>query len=315
MSGYGSRFADGGEGPTAADQDLLRINITTPGQSGTTPTISWNVNMQTGLATPSGNASPITFTNFENASVGLLSTSSLAHHTLIGNAEANYLEANTGNDTLKGFGEDDELYGAHGDDLLEGGDGDDVLYASYGSDTLTGGPGVDEFWCKDVNGFDTGGTDLVTDNVPGEELHSCPTSPGALLPDATIRRSNGDPVGDGVYEVQPSQNQTMAWSAKKGKSRTFVVGLEYDGTGTSPITVDGCADNSKFAAKYLDGAEDVTDAVADGTYLTDALGPDEEATLDLKIKAKKDRGTLKCDTSAASGGEVDAVRATLKAKP
>jgi hypothetical protein len=310
LGGNGTRFADGGGG----DQDVLRP-LPTSVPPGDTPTnLTWTVNLQAGTATPSptGHGSPITLIGIENIRMSS-ATQGSPGHTLIGNAFANLLAGSAGNDTIRGFGEADNLQGDFGNDTLEGGDGDDTLHGSYGSDTLTGGPGVDTFWCAD-NQFDTASTDLVTDNVPGEELHFCPTFPGARLPDALLRRSGGQFVGDGAYSALAEKDQTVSWTAKKGQTRTFQIGLEYDGTGTEPMAVHGCAGNGKFSVKYLDGTKNVTSAVTAGTYFTGPVAADDRFLLSLKIKPKKSKGELKCDIGASSGLEIDLVRADLKVK-
>ena len=80
------------------------------------------------------------------------------------------------------------------------------------------------------------------------------------------------------------------------------------------MTVDGCSGNSKFSVKYMAGAADVTAAVAGGTYQTGTIAPEGKASIELKAKPKKRSGTLNCVVSAVSGGESDAVQASLKAK-
>ena len=261
IGGFGSRVINGGDeplDPEDPERDMLAVLNTGGG-----PNTTWNVNLQTQAATPDTGASAMSLAGFEGASM-FSANAGNPGHTLIGNAVPNILSGAGGNDLLQGFGEDDSLGGFTGDDTLQGGDGDDVIYAGYGSDTLTGGPGKDEFWCADDDGDP--GTDMVTDNVPGEELHFCDIQTGSLLPDAAVRRSKDTvAVGNDVYEATPD-DQVVSWSAKKGQSRTFPIDLEYDGTGTGLMTVDGCSGNSKFAGEVRGGGGRLTAAVAAGTY-------------------------------------------------
>jgi Ca2+-binding RTX toxin-like protein len=67
-----------------------------------------------------------------------------AHHdTLVGNAHANWIIADGGNDLVQGLAGADTLYGSTGDDTLEGGQGNDTLYGESGNNILEGGEGAD----------------------------------------------------------------------------------------------------------------------------------------------------------------------------
>jgi hypothetical protein len=134
-------------------------------------------------------------------------------------------------------------------------------------------------------------------------------------PDAAIRRSTDhEAVGEDVYE-NPPVTQVSSWSAKRNKTRTFVVSIGNDGAGTGPVTVEGCASTSKFKIAYFADSADVTADVTGGTYSTGALASGQKATpLELRAKPKKPKGTLKCNVTATGGGEDDAVQAKLKAK-
>ena len=79
----------------------------------------------------------VNFQNIENAIGGD------GHDILGGNAAANELRGQRGNDTLKGAGGNDTLYGNWGDDSLLGDDGDDALFGGDGVDAMSGGAGND----------------------------------------------------------------------------------------------------------------------------------------------------------------------------
>lgn len=72
-------------------------------------------------------------------------TGSFHNDGLRGNALANVLDGEHGNDNLIGFGGNDTLIGNFGNDTLLGGDGNDVLRGGAGRDLLTGGAGEDVF--------------------------------------------------------------------------------------------------------------------------------------------------------------------------
>jgi Ca2+-binding RTX toxin-like protein len=88
-----------------------------------------------------------------------------------GNALANVITGNTGNDTLSGAAGSDRLDGGAGNDTLNGGAGSDTLIGGAGDDTLVGGPGNDillfsaaGFGADTVSDFDAapaGGQDIL----------------------------------------------------------------------------------------------------------------------------------------------------------
>ncbi len=72
-----------------------------------------------------------------------ISGSNTGDDRLAGDAIANLLYGNGGNDTLFGKGGDDTLVGGIGIDILNGDGGDDILIGGAGADILTGGSGQD----------------------------------------------------------------------------------------------------------------------------------------------------------------------------
>ncbi len=323
-AGLGTHSLNGGGGT-----DMFQTGSPVADSVGVIPQIKWTIDLELGSAIPSGDASTMSLNGFENVSATTFNSPSGPGHTIRGSSLPNLLTADAGDDVIEGRDEDDIMQGYAGSDTLNGGGDDDLIYAAIGGeaqsdtlsggtgndllvagagdDTLTGGSGDDTFNCGP-------GVDLVTDNVIGEELIDCEVPPAGVLPDASIRRSKDiGSVGEDLYEATPSGAQTVSWSAKKRKKRVFVITLDYDGSGSGPMTVDGCKSNRRFSVKYFAGISNVTAAVAAGTYQTAPLGSGA-TTLELRAKPKKSRGTLACDTVASSGGERDAVRAKLKAK-
>ncbi|MEO0386574.1 MAG: M10 family metallopeptidase [Pseudomonadota bacterium] len=63
--------------------------------------------------------------------------------TLLGGAGRDRLYGNDGRDQLEGGAGDDAVFGADGPDDLLGGDGDDLLQGGFGNDTIDGGAGRD----------------------------------------------------------------------------------------------------------------------------------------------------------------------------
>ena len=61
----------------------------------------------------------------------------------VGDANANVVKGEDGNDQIAGGGGNDTLFGQDGNDFLEGGDGDDTLDGGVGADIMNGGAGND----------------------------------------------------------------------------------------------------------------------------------------------------------------------------
>ena len=78
---------------------------------------------------------------------------------LVGDALANRLFGNGGNDALQGDAGNDRLQGGTGNDTLNGGTGNDVLSGDAGDDRLVGGLGDDSFL------FDASGTGFGNDTI------------------------------------------------------------------------------------------------------------------------------------------------------
>lgn len=76
---------------------------------------------------------------------------------IFGNAKANDLYGQGGDDTISGGDGNDDLYGGEGDDGLDGGNHDDDLYGGNGNDTLLGGNGADDLYGDAGNDILDGG--------------------------------------------------------------------------------------------------------------------------------------------------------------
>jgi hypothetical protein len=136
-------------------------------------------------------------------------------------------------------------------------------------------------------------------------------------PDALIGRQTDDQlIGDDVYNTTAGE-QTRAWSAKRGQTRRFMVGIETDGTSVAAPDAKGCGSSKGFKVKYVNGPSNVTGDVTAGTYGLD-LDPGEQDLLALVMKATKKAKpgqTKSCKLTVQAGDVVDAVKAELTVKP
>jgi Ca2+-binding RTX toxin-like protein len=84
----------------------------------------------------------------QTAQIDLVSRDAATHgtpagDTLIGDGEANLIDAGDGADTVEGGAGNDTLYGGDGDDRILAGGGDDVVHAGAGNDVVMAGAGND----------------------------------------------------------------------------------------------------------------------------------------------------------------------------
>jgi hypothetical protein len=122
------------------------------------------------------------------------------------------------------------------------------------------------------------------------------SAPDAARPDGWIRfKSYQSPFGthpypspwsgDNVYG-STGQYQTESMRAmgayERGTRLVFVVAIQNDGA-PDRILVEASGTGS-WPVAYFDGRTDVTQAVVNGTYLTDRLGTGERAFLKVKVK-------------------------------
>lgn len=139
-AGEGSDFVDAGGGNDLVIVDgTFTGNDTLSGGAGT-DTLSLDpaddrnltVNMVTGVVAD-GQPGEQQFTNFENV------ITADGNDRVTGNAGANLIQAQGGNDTVIGGGGNDTIDGGAGADSLTGGTGDDSILGGDGNDTIAGG--------------------------------------------------------------------------------------------------------------------------------------------------------------------------------
>lgn len=101
---------------------------------------------------------------------------------MIGDARANVITGNDGDDRIRGLGGDDYLYGGAGEDNLKGGDGNDFASGGADRDRIRGGIGDDDLfgdgdtdfiWGELGNDFISGGdgSDLLYGNDGNDRIY------------------------------------------------------------------------------------------------------------------------------------------------
>ena len=103
--------------------------------------------------------------------------------------------------------------------------------------------------------------------------------PGPVQPDAQIRVGSSGPFA-GVKAFAPAP-QSATGSLDGSGTAHFELRLENAGSVGDRFTVKGPPQVGGLLARYLDGASDVTDAVAGGTYTTPVLAPASSHTLTM----------------------------------
>ena len=103
---------------------------------------------------------------FEDTEV-IGATSELKDEVVHGDATANRIQSEAGDDQLFGGAGDDILISSVGNDYVAGGAGDDRIDAGAGSDTIEGGPGADFFVFRNFDGNDH---DVIRDFDADEDV-------------------------------------------------------------------------------------------------------------------------------------------------
>jgi hypothetical protein len=105
-------------------------------------------------------------------------------------------------------------------------------------------------------------------------------------PDASLKGPKDSGFeGDDVYNTT-GEGQSARSRAWTGISRSFDVRVQNDGAVSDPLTVGGCGSTTGFEVHYSDGGVDVTSAVVDGTFATEALAPGSAKTIRVTIDVK-----------------------------
>jgi hypothetical protein len=146
-----------------------------------------------------------------------------------------------------------------------------------------------------------------------------PPPPPTRRPDALIKNSSDSAyIGDNLYNADGS-NQTKSQTVRAGKSVTYDIVVQNDGSASDSFIVRGSAGATALAVKYytgLSGGTDVTAAVTAGTYAISNLSAGGSQTLRVVVTAARNAASntsLTCVVTATSQGDsskLDAVKAS-----
>ncbi|WP_095190784.1 C80 family cysteine peptidase [Pseudomonas sp. Irchel 3E19] len=130
-------------------------------------TLDANVEMLTMTSTGAVNGVGNALANYieANASSGATLDGGDGDDTLSGSTRGDNLKGGKGNDHIYGGGGMDEIYGGDGDDVLDGGSDIDWLFGGKGSDTFYVDDSSDAVYDDDVNVSDKGDQDTVISSI------------------------------------------------------------------------------------------------------------------------------------------------------
>lgn len=143
--------------------------------------------------------------------------------------------------------------------------------------------------------------------------------PPVRKPDNLIKAS-GDAsyLGEDIFNTDGT-GQTRSLSIRAGRSATFIVNTENDGSATDTFTLLGAGSSSPLSVKYYSGASggtDITSAVTAGTYKLSNVAAGGSQYIHFVVTAAKNarsgtsRGLLVIAISAADTTKRDAVKAS-----
>ena len=216
------------------------------------------------------------------ASIENITTGS-GNDSLVGDAQANQLDAGAGDDTLLGGGGNDSLLGREGADLLDGGTGDDVVSGGPGDDTLVGGSGEGDDVLDGGEGRDFGrftsttqpitvdleagtasGSEIGTDTLSGLEDIASGSGDDSLAGDAADNMLDGGAGDDSL--------------AGRGGDDTLIGGQGRDlgdySDAVQAVTVDlaaGTATGGDTGTDQLSGIEDIVGGSGNDSLTGNAL--------------------------------------------
>jgi len=137
-------------------------------------------------------------------------------------------------------------------------------------------------------------------------------------PDGRIRLGTGAYVGNDVYNTTGT-GQSKTGSALKGKTITFVISVQNDGTAADRFKLGATGSVvSAYTVKYYAGNSDITAKVVAGTYKTASLAAGTAVLITAKVTVKSSAtadsrvSRLVTITSVHSSAKVDAVKFITK---
>jgi DNA-binding beta-propeller fold protein YncE len=121
-------------------------------------------------------------------------------------------------------------------------------------------------------------------------------------------------VGNDIYNATGT-NQTKTLKAGVGKTVTFKIRIENDGSGTDPLTILGTGSGKGYSVTYFSGATNITSRVVAGTYKIN-LDPAASVLLKMTVKvgstASTSRSILVKTSADHEPTRLDAVKAVVK---
>lgn len=216
------------------------------------------------------------------ASIENIATGS-GNDSLVGDAQANQLDAGAGDDTLIGGGGNDSLLGGEGADLLDGGTGDDVVNGGLGDDTLVGGSGEGDDVLDGGEGRDFGRFTSTTQSIT-VDLEAGTASGSEIGADTLsgledIASGSGDDslAGDGADNMLDGGAGDDSLAGRGGDD-TLIGGQGRDlgdySDAAQAVTVDlaaGTATGGDAGTDQLSGIEDIVGGRGNDLLTGDAL--------------------------------------------
>ena len=121
-------------------------------------------------------------------------------------------------------------------------------------------------------------------------------------------------VGNDIYNAT-GLNQTKTLKAAVGKTVSFKIRIENDGSGTDPLTVLGTGSGKGYSVTYFSGTTNVTSKVVAGTYKI-SLAAAASVVLKMTVKvgstAVTARSILVKTSADHEPSRLDAVKAVVK---
>ena len=144
-----------------------------------------------------------------------------------------------------------------------------------------------------------------------------PPPPVTRQPDNQIKNSSDSAyIGDNIYNASGT-GQLKSQTIRAGKSATFHILVQNDGSAADSFTVRGDGNSTGFTVKYytgLSGGTDITTAVTAGSYKVNNLAASGSATLRVVVTAARNvtaNTTKDCLVTATSAGDTSRQDAVL----
>ena len=154
-------------------------------------------------------------------------------------------------------------------------------------------------------------------------LNGAPPPPPTRQSDNLVKNSSDSTyLGDNIYNTDGS-GQTKEQSIKAGRTATFHVIIQNDGTANDSFTVQGGGNSTGFTVKYYlgtSGGTDITTAIIGGTYTVSNLLPGANQVVRAVVTVARGtavgavRDYLVTASSVADNSKRDTVKARVSVK-